>query len=191
MIYCEGETEKRYFEMLTNKYRRITINTKRISVKTKVMGKKSPIHIVQEAIKTYQHDQSKFQIHKCYVVFDNDLADISEIQKAIKLARENNIEIIYSNISFDIWVLLHYKEVNKYLSKENLYEELKKEMRVKSYEDLKGTDLSSYIEDRIQLAYNNACKNENMNETLQRSISTNPYTNVHHYIKEIFQVNKL
>lgn len=155
------------------------------------MGKKSPIHIVREAIKTYQHDQSKFEIHQCYVAFDNDLAEENEIHKAINLARENNIEVIYSNISFDLWILLHYQEVTRYLNKQNIYHELSKVMGVQSYEHLKGTDLSSYIEDRIQIAYNNASKNSNMNKKVIESITTNPYTNVHHYIKEIFQVRKL
>lgn len=192
VIYCEGQTEKQYFDMLSKKYRGITINTKRIGVKTKVMGNTAPIHLVNEAIKNLQSDKKDYQIDQAYVVFDNDDHTPAEITEAIHLATKHQFEVIYSNISFDLWILLHFQPVNNHMTKREIYNRLNVLFQVVSYQnDLKGINLSNYLEDLVVHAYANAQQLISNPNPVIHYINKNPYVNLHQFIKKIFQVDKL
>lgn len=196
-IYCEGETEKYYFDMLSKKYSSFTINTKkltdRIGIKTKVVGNKGPIEIVKEASRTLKSDQSINEIHKAFVVFDNDNYSKQDIQEAIDLAKKNDLTVIYSNINFDLWILMHFESVTCYLSTQEINRRLTKHYGVISYSnEVKGEAVSLPLRDKVIYAYNNAINLfKQGNAPLRQSIECNPYINIHNYLHEIYQVEKI
>lgn len=192
MIYCEGETEKQYFDMLSRKYSKSTVTSKRISVKTKVMGNKNPLNLVKEAIRTLEHDRKKNNVDLAYVVFDNDCHKDEEISTAMQLAKKNKLEVVYSNITFDLWILLHFEQVNRYMTKQNIYEKLSGIFNVESYQnELKGKDISRYLEDLVIVADRNAGKIISDISDICVCIKLNPFVNIHKHIKNIYRVEKL
>lgn len=192
MIYCEGETEKQYFDMLSKKYSKTTVTSKRISVKTKVMGNKNPLNLVKEAIRTLEHDRRKNHIDLAYVVFDNDDHSDGEISEAMQLAERNKLEVIYSNTAFDLWILLHFEPVYRYMTKQNIYDKLTEKFNVVSYQnELKGKDLSKFIEDLVIVAFKNAERVIADGNKVRNCIKVNPFVNLHKHLKRIYQVEKV
>ncbi len=122
LIITEGiETEVNYFEnmkkIINNRYRNREIQE---NYPIKVDGKgRSTSVLVNEAIKR----KNRENFSKVWVVFDKD--DNADFDEAIKLARENNIEVAWSNESFELWLLLHFQDLsvgiqrNQYLNNLN------------------------------------------------------------------------
>lgn len=89
-IFCEGKSEKQYLTMLKQKYR--STNVKIEIVDAGLSGRK----LVEKAIKSRKH--KKFDV--VYAVFDRDDHKKEELQACSKLAKTNNVNIIFSSIDF-------------------------------------------------------------------------------------------
>ncbi|MBC5626608.1 RloB domain-containing protein [Clostridium sp. NSJ-49] len=122
LIITEGtETEVNYFEnmkkIINNRYRNREIQ-ENYPIKVEGKGRSTSV-LVNEAIKR----KNRENFSKVWVVFDKD--DNSDFDVAIKLAKENNIEVAWSNESFELWLLLHFQDLsvgikrNQYLSNLN------------------------------------------------------------------------
>ncbi|MDT2485472.1 RloB family protein [Enterococcus avium] len=186
MIFCEGETEKYYFDMLKRKYSSGNV----IPIKSEVVTGNSWV-LVQNAITKMQAEKHRYDFEQVYVVYDKDNENHSDIEKALKIAKDNKIITLYSNQCFEYWVHLHYKELSSSNNNEELYRKLQKEMGLDcSYSDIKGEAVATYLVDKVHIAFENAIK-LNISNDVNANISKNPYTNIHHYIKDIFNTDKL
>ena len=183
IIFCEGETEQYYFEMLKRKYNAKSVEPQ--CVKTQV-GACSAVQLVNYAV-AYT---SRKKFDSIYVIYDRDDLKDEQVIDALKLAKENGIITIYSNVCFELWVLLHYVTVNSYMNRKELYGKLKECMKLDcSYRSIKGEKVSDYLFDLVATALKNANQLSNDSNTA-KNINCNPYTNIHHYIKDIFQVDR-
>jgi len=109
LIITEGiETEANYFEnmkrIINDRYRNREIQ-ENYPIKVEGKGRSTSV-LVNEAIKR----KSRENFSKVWVVFDKD--DNSDFDEAIKLAKENDIEVAWSNESFELWLLLHFQDLN-------------------------------------------------------------------------------
>ena len=182
LIVVEGETEQLYLESLKSlmDYER----KKQINIKIVKANAGNAKTFVQDAIKL----KKKLELPNVYVVFDND--NYKYIADAFALAEKNDIRIIYSNICFELWFLLHFKFTTSQFEKCNkLILQLKrhfpgyKKASYKTYEKFNGimTD-----------AMENAKKLEDFHQKHSQRIplwELNPYTNMHHLIKEVFALD--
>ena len=169
-IFCEGESEKQYFTMLMQKYRRRNVKIKSLIDKT--IGK-----IKQEA---KDFDQ-------VYVVFDRDEHKKQELLECERLAKKNGIKIMFSSIDFEIWILLHFEEVLRSYNRKELVKKLSQEGYFNcDYNDFKGKSYSEYIEDKVQDAVDNATK---LYKKKNNWIEDDPFTNIQIYLPEIFDRN--
>ena len=109
LILTEGtETEVNYFEnikkIINSRYRRREIQN---NYPMKVEGKaRSTSVLVNEAIKK----KNRENYSEVWVVFDKD--DNTDFNNAIKLAEDNGIKVAWSNESFELWILLHFQDLN-------------------------------------------------------------------------------
>ena len=113
LIVCEGEqTEPNYFKgfRLTN---------------VDIFGcGKNTNSLVKEAIrlkKKASKDGKKYD--RIWCVFDRDSFTKQCFNDAFQLARQNNINIAYSNEAFELWFLLHYNYYDSAISR-NDYERI-------------------------------------------------------------------
>lgn len=179
LIYCEGETEQKYFTMLKSKYKGLPVD-----INVKKASDTAPGKMVDTLIEKKKYEK---EWERIYVVFDKDRNSRQSLEKACKLAKENNITVLYTNECFELFILSHYKKIRTVHSSDMLYKKLELELGVKKYADLKGKDLN-YLIDRIHIAEENC---NSFSKDLYSSFDVNPYTNIGHYLKEIFYTKSL
>jgi hypothetical protein len=117
LIVCEDQaTEPAYFAQFKKIFDSIATET--IFLKPVGTGK-SPKGVVEQAI--IEREKLKVETYKdvdfVWAVFDKDDADknettINNFKTAFELAAKENIHIAYSNEVFELWLLLHLKDVS-------------------------------------------------------------------------------
>ena len=180
----ENKTEEKYFKNFQD--RKKTYYIKPIDSHVT-----DPLQMV-EALVEYMKNQNidTEDNYKVYCIFDTDISPVkqSRIDKAIELAKSNNIIPIVSTPCFEIWFREHFKYTRKnYNSNEELIEDLKK--FIPNYK--KNADVYNTIADYTQVAINN-CKQlekeqiENGNRL--NNVQCNPYTSVYKLVE--YLINK-
>ena len=110
------ETEKNYFDL---------IKSKKSIFDVKVEYQNSnPVQLVMYAS---QYLREANQVW-CVFDIDNNFNDGTLIQ-AIKLAEETGVQIAYSNIAFEVWLLSHYQKVESSYDNTRLIRQMDKLLR--------------------------------------------------------------
>ncbi len=95
LIVCEGEkTEPLYFS---------AFRVPKEICEVKGTGYNT-VSLVNEAIRLSQNGS----YDQIWVVMDKDSFSVDQFNQAFQLAKNNDIEIAYSNEAFEIWYLLHF-----------------------------------------------------------------------------------
>lgn len=114
LILCEGESEKIYLTGLKKElWKRNHHNN--VEIEMYQPNDFSPLGIVNEARKKVREaKRDRYPYTSIWVVFDKDAH--AGIDRAFSLAENNNpeIEIAFSNICFEYWVLLHFEKTSRY-----------------------------------------------------------------------------
>lgn len=106
LIVCEGEkTEPNYF-------RKFPIPPDSI-VEVTGLGENT-VSLVRTAIKL----RTEAKYDQVWCVFDRDSFPPQNFNAALKLARNNNIEVAYSNEAFELWYLLHFCYLNSGITRD-------------------------------------------------------------------------
>lgn len=114
LIVCEDEkTEPYYFDTFAHTFPQETVFIRTIGT-----GKK-PKGIVEQAIVEREKFalEAKKSINEVWVVFDkddegNNETTLANFKAAWALAHQQNINIAFSNEVFELWLLLHFIEVD-------------------------------------------------------------------------------
>lgn len=110
------ETEKNYFDL---------IKSKKSIFDVKIEYQNSnPVQLVRYAS---QYLREANQVW-CVFDIDNNFNDGTLIQ-AIKLAEETGVQIAYSNIAFEVWLLSHYQKVESTYDNTRLIRQMDKLLR--------------------------------------------------------------
>lgn len=191
-IFCEGEkTEPYYIKAYINCYH----SDKRNLVVVENTAKNTPVQLVNVAI-AHKNQSNKSDIF--WVVFDREATSKyshSLHLDARKRAKDNGIEIAFSNVCFEVWFLLHltfstasYASCSDLLKHSKL-KELLREKGITNYD--KGyAYLFNALKDDVPNAFRNAEK------VMQRALDSaepgkespcflNPYTDVHELFIDI------
>jgi len=94
-VFCEGETEVAYINMLKSYYR-----IPSIQIHPKIGGN----DITTEYINNYKKDKPTHEKDKDFLLYDLDVPAILN-----RLNRIDNCTLLISNPSIELWFLLHYK----------------------------------------------------------------------------------
>jgi len=190
-IYCEGEkTEPSYIRKYIRK--NFAGDRRRELVIVEPTKKNTPVQLVEEAIRHQRRgDCPDGDIF--WVVFDRESVakyDNSLHVKAEKKARDNGINIAISNVCFELWLLLHFKDnTAAYTCFDNLmaYSELKAELLklgIKKYEkgalgifDMLSREMISAARRRATSMNAKTLQTAPPGRTARHEL--NPYTDVH------------
>ena len=122
-ISCEGHTEKIYFTHL-RKFLKEKNKENIVQIKIGKAHKQNADAVVEFAKSRYFIDteyNKEFRKNTIiFCVFDKDNNTKEQIDKAIKLAKQINAEIIFSNPNFEVWFYAHYKNDIKNITKDKL-----------------------------------------------------------------------
>lgn len=148
-IYCEGKnTEPAYFNAFP-------INTSEYKVEEVVGLGRQRTNLVMQIIEKVKHDEimhpsidkGKYaknydEIRQIWCVFDMDTdaskgKDVvnNDFDNAIKLAKKHHLKVAYSNDSFELWLVLHFKYLKSKWTRKEYYNCLTKELNIKNYEE--------------------------------------------------------
>ena len=180
LIVCEGKkTEPNYFNGLKRKINekygnKVDVLIPNIDVKGTGMNTTSLVKYTQ---KTVNHANKVYG--QVWVVFDKD--DYNDEQ--FDLAIDNcNYNVAWSNPNFELWLLAHFKKVNRHVSKDDILQELSKEFHKKGLGDYTKNDTNIFdkvtSEGKLHTAINNCEYMEELNKEGQAS-QRNPMTKVY------------
>lgn len=187
-IACEGSnTERLYFEKLNEimedednyPYTITVYPDKEVDENPKT----DAIGLVNVAI------ERKKDFNELWVVFDKD--GYTKHKEAFELAKEHNINVAFSSISFESWVLLHFERCNVSFAKSaNIIDE-KFHNNDRYLDDYaKSGDYNVYpkIQDRTKNAFENASWLRNWLNSSNHNYKiyeVNPYTDVDSLVKKL------
>lgn len=123
LIATEGtKTEPNYFNALKTELEK----TNRFSIEIVVQGKgKSTTNLVNKVYRQTEFNHQEYD--RVWVVFDKD--DFDDFDEAIQFAKEHKINCAWSNESFELWLLLHFKDVNTPTNRDDLLKQLETAVR--------------------------------------------------------------
>ncbi len=193
ILACEGSvTEKNYFQSIFDNL----IQTKGIAKTSFVIAKHKhtdPKGVLQDLLEELKKD-SEFE-HK-WIVIDRDEMrpnggghSLENFNGAISSAKAKDINIAYSNPSFEIWYLLHFEYRNTALHRDDVIKELNK------YLDYTKNSLTIYKEilHRQEMAIVRAQRlidtHIGRKDTLSPACD-NPSTTVHKLVQLLNSMNK-
>lgn len=190
LIVCEGEqTEPNYFKALVGGR-----NSRVLSVDVIGMGE-STCRLVRTTME--ERDKSPIEYDRVWAVFDKD--DFADFNEAIQLARSNDINVAWSNESFELWYYLHFQYLDSTISRALYIDALNREIRKYEPEySYKKNDKETYA---ILCKYGNqelAIRYAERLETLYKDTNYTthkPCTKVHLLVQELLHpeevLNKL
>jgi len=200
LIVCEGtKTEPNYFEGL-KRYTESTFH-ERLVIKKRppqehpvisVEGAgKSNERLVEHAIQL--RAQSPVVYSHVWVVFDRDDCTNNQFARALQLAKNEQIDVAWSNDAVELWFLLHFEFLNTAISREQYCEKL--DFYFSHYKINNGKyekncpDLFEFLMEHGQL--NRAIKHANRllshyaDQHIHHPYQMNPGTTVHHLVQEL------
>lgn len=106
------ESEKNYFKL---------VKTKRSIYDVKIeFHNCDPLGLVKCATKLTN-------VNQIWCVFDiDDTSECGTLISAINLANKNNVQIAFSNMAFEVWLLSHFNKVTKLMNNNELITEMNK-----------------------------------------------------------------
>jgi hypothetical protein len=181
LIVCEGEkTECNYFKEIRQKAR---IGSAHIYVVPSESGT-DPKTVVKSAEEAFKRKGRSFE--RVYAVFDRD--DHQEYANAIHMADARNqklindgkqhvtFEAIVSVPCFELWLLLHFEDVQTSIHREAVFKRLR--THISTYEK-SMQNLFSLTESNLVTATDRA---KVLKRTYQRIPGVDPYTDVHELV---------
>lgn len=162
-----------------------------------IIGSDHKLSLIKKAINCRSSERIyDEEIDEVWVVLDRDIdsqnkTDTDNFNKALDLAKNNDIKVAYSNDSFEVWLLLHFAYLDVALSRKLLVSKLKRHLGGK----YKKNDPKIY--DKIKMAGGDkgeAIKRATRLLKEKSNISpadANPSTTVHLLVKNLLkQFNK-
>lgn len=194
-VSVEGNTEEKYLNTLQNL---INKTSKEYTVKFKIRQMK-PLRFM----KYVDTGLSEFPYYHVCDYDDEKDRFLKTIDSLVETKAKNGYNLAYSNICFELWIILHKKEFMSILTKkENYLQEINKTygIQIKSWDDLKKDENLSKIFNKItlgdvKLAINNAnklMKNTSQNYTVinykkYKYYEENPSLNIHEFVEFVLK----
>lgn len=177
VIFSDGKDECSYFTKLRQLFR----GGEYIITPKDGKGQKG-IRLIDEAFNSQAHliDSND----EMAVISDYDSVEFSKIEdikKCEEYAKSKNINFYFSNECWDLWILLHFQDVNKSLTRQEILQLLKNNGYEKSNQKTKEKFLISLSEDDIRVAISRA-KNIHL-----KNGYINPSTNVYPLVEKIIK----
>lgn len=173
LIVCEGaRTEPSYFKKF------------KANTKCEIVGAGcNTISVVERALTMFSSGKFK----EAWCVFDRDSFTKNRVKDALTLARQNNINIAFSNESFELWYVLHFAYLDTKITRSDY---------VKALNGYLGKPYKKNDEDMYQVLLQYQHKAIERSKLLYTEMvlpgacecDSYPYTTIHHLVERL---NKL
>lgn len=191
-IFCEGDTEKIYLRHFENR----TYNVEIVPVDS---GHTDALGIVKYAKGYIEDNKLNLELgDRGYCVFDSDPASNpnSQIKEAFNIldgVRSKGLDCIFSNPSFEVWFVMHFKPAPFGLSAAKMKECIKDILKEMFPQYSETTDIYEYLFDRQAEALRRAellhKSQVEVHDTVY-SHECNPYTDIFKFLYHMEEVKK-
>lgn len=191
VLFCEGITEKYYFDYFAdiinkdgNKYNNVVVQTEAAG------GNAQRVFDYAENFLKEESNNRVYDSYGKYLVFDCDAPkDISSVISAAS-ACSCDYTLLVSNHFFETWLLMHFEDVDTKLSKAKTYKRLSMHLSSKYEKGRKGRTREIVQNGDIEKAIDNAKRlakyYEGNSMTIYDSIDKmNPYTNIYTLVEQL------
>lgn len=184
IIFCEGKTEKYYFDYFAEIIKKNKYTDIEVILETANGNARTVLNFANEFMTDEKHNQ-KFSTYGKYLAFDCD--DPSDIQAVVLAAAE--YELLISNHLFETWLLMHFEDVEEKLSKGEIYRRLSFHLHGTYSKGHKGKTREIVRNGNVEKAIDNARILERRYAVEGKSIFTdikdmNPFTSVYKLIEQ-------
>ena len=184
IIFCEGKTEKYYFDYFAEIIKKNKYTDVEVILETANGNAQTVLNFANEFMTDEKHNQ-KFSTYGKYLAFDCD--DPPDIQAVVLAAAE--YELLISNHLFETWLLMHFEDVEEKLSKGEIYRRLSFHLHGTYSKGHKGKTREIVRNGNVEKAIDNARILERRYAVEGKSIFTdikdmNPFTSVYKLIEQ-------
>jgi len=184
IIFCEGRTEKYYFDYFAEIIRKNKYNDVEVVLETAGGNARTVLNFANEYMSKEENNR-RYSTYGKYLVFDCDAPP--EIQAVVLSSRE--YELLISNYLFETWLLMHFEEVDIRLTKRLTYSRLSEYLHDTYRKGHKGRTREIIQSGSVENAINNARKLDEHYESEGKSVFSdikemNPYTSVYRLIEQ-------
>ncbi len=189
-IVCEGKnTEPIYFKGLIER-QELDKASYAYQVVVHDTPKTNPLGLIEVARSLLIDNDDE-----AWVVYDKD--GYTKHDEAFELAKHSpKINIAFSSIAFEHWVLLHFERSEKpYIRSKNVIEHLRNRGYLRNYSKKNGYHLYPHLEKRTHIAIENAAwLRHRMYYSLQEAkgqfYEVNPYTTVDRLVSKLLNIQE-
>ena len=190
IIFCEGKTEKLYFDYFSDIIKKSTYTNIKVYVENTSGNARRTLDYANNFMAQAENN-IKYSEYQKYLAFDCD--GDKDIQNIICEALNSNFEysLLISNLIFETWLLMHFENVDVPMGKRAIYTNLSGHLHSKKYKKARKGLIREIIQNgNVELAIDNAKKLQkayaDKGFTILSNIKTmNPYTNVHDLIEQL------
>ena len=184
IIFCEGKTEKYYFDYFAEIIKKNKYTDVEVVLET-ANGNAQTVLGYADSFMADENHNRKFSTYGKYLAFDCD--DPPNIQAVVQVAKE--YELLISNHLFETWLLMHFEDVEVKLSKREIYRRLSEHLHSSYSKGHKGKTREIVQNGNIEKAIDcaKALEQRYVNEGKSVFISIkdlNPYTSVYKLIEQ-------
>lgn len=184
IIFCEGKTEKYYFDYFAEIIKKNKYTDIEVILETANGNAKTVLNCADKFMSDDKHNQ-KYNNYGKYLAFDCDAPP--DIQAVVLEAM--GYELLISNYLFETWLLMHFEDMNEKISKKEIYQRLSSHLHSTYSKGHKGKTREIVQNGDIEKAINNARTLEKRYIAEGKSIFTNikdmnPFTSVYKLIEQ-------
>ena len=184
IIFCEGKTEKYYFDYFTEIIKKNKYTDIEVILETANGNAKSVLNYADKFMDDDKHNQ-KYNNYGKYLAFDCDAPP--DIQAVVLSA--TGYELLVSNYLFETWLLMHFEDVEEKISKREIYQRLSSHLhgtyskghRGKTREIVQNGDIEKAIDNARTLEKLYAAEGK---RTFTNIKDMNPFTSVYKLIEQ-------
>lgn len=192
IIFCEGFTEYNYINGFAQV---LNAKSKFTNVDLKIENAEGNARTVLDCANTFfgnEENRKKYYNYDTYLMYDCD--DPTDIESVIteSLKSEYKYKLLITNFLFEVWLLMHFEEVDKKISKSEIEDRLKFHLNLEYYRSKEkannGLIRQIISTGKVNLAIENAERLEKTysDYNLELDIKKmNPYTSVHKLMEKI------
>lgn len=185
IIFCEGKTEKYYFDYFAEIINQNKYTDVEVILETANGNAQTVLNCANNFMANEKHNQ-KFNNYGKYLAFDCD--DPPNIQ-AVVSAAATEYELLISNYLFEIWLLMHFEDVEGKISKGKIYQRLSSHLNNSYSKGHKGKTREIIQTGNIEKAIDNAKSLEKQYAYEGKNIfanieDMNPFTSVYKLIEQ-------
>lgn len=184
IIFCEGKTEKYYFDYFSEIIKKNKYTDVEIVLETANGNAQTVLSCANRFMSDEEHNR-KFSTYGKYLAFDCD--DPPDIQSVVLAATD--YELLISNHLFETWLLMHFEDVEEKISKHEIYRRLSEHLHTSYSKGHKGKTREIVQNGSVEKAIDSAKALEQRYANEGKSVFTsikdmNPYTSVYKLIEQ-------